>query len=286
MAGETKSGNGRHTVRVGVFIPTDCQVLDAASVDIMGTMSYEWSVSILHGRYAYTNSLFFRPNFELVSAVVPRAVIDLAPLVKIRYIGSVKAGEPIKLTSNETILATNHFSDPEVAPGKLDIVHVPGPDPFRGFPADALAWLREQANTPGVDILSVCSAIFLCGEAGLLKGRRACGPRGMQDMIKAKGYGEKELLGHKYRWIQDGNFWSSGGVTNGNDLVAAYCRASKHFPDPIVEIACEMTDVGDRPQEYGKDDRLLVMTTYFKCAIRWYMGRLYKYMGDERARGG
>ncbi|OTA69172.1 ThiJ/PfpI family protein [Hypoxylon sp. EC38] len=233
MANENNSGNGRHTVRVGVFIPTDCQVLDAASVDIMGTMSYEY--------------------FELVSAVVPRAVIDLAPLVKIHYIGSVKAGEPIKLTSNETILATNHFSDPEVAPGKLDIVHVPGPDPFRSFPADALAWLREQANTPGVDILSVCSAIFLCGEAGLLKGRRACGPRGMQDMIKAKGYGEKELLGHKYRWIQDGNFWSSGGVTNGNDLVAAYCRASKHFPDPIVEIACEMTDVGDRPQEYGKE---------------------------------
>ncbi|KAI1409777.1 ThiJ/PfpI family protein [Hypoxylon sp. FL1857] len=229
MASENNS-TGRHTVRVGVFIPTDCQVLDAASVDIMGNMSYEY--------------------FQLVSAMVPKAVIDLAPMVEIRYIGSVKAGEPIKLTSNESILATNHFSDPEVAPGKLDVIHVPGPDPFRGFPPDAVAWLREQANTPGVDILSVCSGIFLCGEAGLLKGRKACGPRGMQSMIKAKGYGEKELVGDKYRWIQDGNLWSSGGITNGNDLVAAYCRASKHFPDPIVEIVCEMTEVGDRPQEY------------------------------------
>ncbi|KAI0120297.1 ThiJ/PfpI family protein [Hypoxylon sp. NC0597] len=276
MASENKSGSGRHTVRIGVFIPTDCQVLDAASVDIMGTMSYEctYKHAQIHYRFLRSHVSFTSSppggDFELVSAIVPKAVIDLAPEVKIHYIGSVKTGEPIKLTANETILATNHFSDPEVAPGKLDIIHIPGPDPFRSFPADALAWLREQASTPGVDILSVCSGIFLCGEAGLLKGRKACGPRGMQDMIKAKGYGEKELLGHKYRWIQDGNLWSRG-VTNGNDLVAAYCRASKHFPDPIVEIVCEMVDVGDRPQEYAKGQSAFIFGMVYNAFRAWLM---------------
>lgn len=149
----------------------------------------------------------------MLTQMVPQAVIDLAPHVHIHYIGSVRAGEYIKVTSNESIVATNHYADAEVAPGKLDIVLVPGPDPFAVFEDAAVDWLRQQGNTPGVDILSVCTGILLCGEAGLLKGRTACGPRGLQDMIKSKGYGEKELVGHKYRWIQDGNFWSSGMVT-------------------------------------------------------------------------
>lgn len=42
-------------------------------------------------------------------------------------------------------------------------------------------------------------------------------------------------------------------MTNGNDLVAAYARASpKHFPSPIVEFACAVTDVGDRSQKYSE----------------------------------
>lgn len=44
MAAVNANGSARHTVRVGVFIPTMCQLLDAAAVDIIGSMSYEWSV--------------------------------------------------------------------------------------------------------------------------------------------------------------------------------------------------------------------------------------------------
>ncbi|OTB02131.1 hypothetical protein M426DRAFT_74817 [Hypoxylon sp. CI-4A] len=255
MASEGKnSGTGRHTVNIGVFIPGDCQVLDAASVDIMGSISYEWLVIPLE------------------------AVVDLAPSVKIRYIGSVKAGEPIALTANESIVATNHYNDPEVAPGKLDIVLIPGPDPSKGFDQGGLAWLASQANTEGVDILSVCSGIFLCGEAGLLKGKTACGPRGIQDLIRSKGYGEKELVGHKYRWVQDGNFWSAGGITNGNDLVAAYSRASPHhFPRPIVEIALEATDVGDRDREYKKGQWAFTLTMVFNVFRAWLMRWTSRY---------
>lgn len=258
----------------------------------------------------------------MISHSMPKVIIDLAPSVEIHYIGSVKAGETIKLTSNETIVATNRFSDPEVAPGKLDIILVPGPDPTTKFPEDSIAWLRAQGDTPGVDILSVCTGIFICGQAGLLRGKNVCGPRALQDMIRAKGFGEKALLGDKYRWIQDGNFWSSGeslpilpllslftsscrpptvipcvlffpslyhfpsysvsfantheqilgGVTNGNDLVAAYARASPHFPNPVVEIACEMTDVGDRPRAYEKGQLTFTLGMALSVFRAWLMG--------------
>ncbi|KAI8632171.1 class I glutamine amidotransferase-like protein [Xylariaceae sp. FL1651] len=242
--------DGRRAIRVGVFIPTECQLLDAAGVDIIGSMSYEY--------------------LSVLGKLVPKAVVDSAPSVQISYIGSVRPGESIPMTSNQSVVATNHYDDPEVAPGQLDIVYVPGPDPFADFPEGAVDWLRRQGATDGVDVLSVCTGIFLCGAAGLLKGRDVCGPRGMQDLLKERGHEPKSLRGHELRWIRDGNFWSSGGVTNGNDLVAAYCRASpQHFPRALVELICETLDVGDRPQQYLKE-----------MAIEKHMGELIAASGD------
>lgn len=55
-----------------------------------------------------------------------------------------------------------------------------------------------------------------------------------------------------------------GGVTNGNDLVAAYARQqSHHFPGPVAEMGLTFTDTGDRPQKYttGK--------TVFSLGVVW-----------------
>lgn len=176
-------------------------------------------------------------------AIIPQAVVDLAPSVQIRYIGSVRAGEPIQLTANMSITATNHYSDPEVAPGQLDIVLIPGPDPFVPVKPGMVEWLRAQGAVPGTDILSVCTGIFVCGDAGLLKGREVCGPRGLQDMIRARGYGEKALVGDKYRWTQDGNLWSSGllcpffGTRSPPPLDEEHHMANIVSPHPPVQAA-------------------------------------------------
>lgn len=42
-----------------------------------------------------------------------------------------------------------------------------------------------------------------------------------------------------------------GGVTNGNDLVAAYARKNpKYWPGPVAEFGVTIAEVGDRPQRY------------------------------------
>lgn len=99
-------------------------------------------------------------------------------------------------------------------PGQLDIVLVAGPDPTIDWAApdkkDAVAWLAAQAARPEVDILSICTGIFLSGAAGLLTGgRKACGPRGLQGVLKGV-YPGVEWVGEEVRWVRDGNFWSSG----------------------------------------------------------------------------
>lgn len=53
----------RKTVRIGVFIPTDCQLLDMACVDVFGTMSYEY--------------------ISMLGDLAPAPIVNLAPSVQI-----------------------------------------------------------------------------------------------------------------------------------------------------------------------------------------------------------
>ncbi|KAI8961868.1 hypothetical protein F5Y11DRAFT_348078 [Daldinia sp. FL1419] len=48
MSANSANGKGRHTVRVGVFIPVECQLLDAAAVDIIGSMGYKCALRVYY----------------------------------------------------------------------------------------------------------------------------------------------------------------------------------------------------------------------------------------------
>ena len=43
--------------------------------------------------------------------------------------------------------------------------------------------------------------------------------------------------------------WTSGAVTNGTDMIAAYIK--EKFPPPLATFVCAGADVGDRAREYG-----------------------------------
>lgn len=175
-------------IKIGVFIPNGAQFLDVACVDSFGVMSKK-----------YLGVLPF----------IPSHVSSLAPDVSIYYVSSPKQGPEIPLTSGAVLKATHMYTDEEVAPGKLDMVVVPGPDPTEKFAEEGLKWLRGHAETEGVDVLSICTGLFICASAGIADGKRASGPRGLQDWLK-ESFPKLNLVGDKYRWVQDGNFWSSG----------------------------------------------------------------------------
>ncbi|TGJ85978.1 hypothetical protein E0Z10_g2775 [Xylaria hypoxylon] len=239
-------------VKIGVFVPGETQLLDLACVDLFHMMSKEY-LSVI--------------------PMLPKHMLDIAPSVKIFYITSPeKKPSMVPLTANLNIYATHDITDAEVQPGKLDIVLVPGPEPGTSWEKPILDFLRAHSECETTDVLSVCTGIFLCGAAGLLEGRTACGARGMQDQIR-KQHPTAKLVGEKYRWIQDGNFWSSGGITNGNDLVAAYARTGKHFPSAVVEIACKMADVGDRSQLYSESQTAFTLGIVWLIIKGWFAKR-------------
>ena len=68
------------------------------------------------------------------------------------------------MTSGAMLKATHTYTDADVAPGKLDIVVVPGPDPSSEFDEGALKWLRDQSNVEGLGCLEYLHGVVcLCG---------------------------------------------------------------------------------------------------------------------------
>lgn len=175
----------RTKVRIGVFIPSEVQLLDLACADIFAMLGYEYLVALKQ---------------------LPASLTDLAPEVSLSYVGTAAA---VPMTAQTKVLTTHLVGDPEVAPGKLDVVLVPGPDPWGSWGEDVREWLRAHGERAETDVLSVCTGVFLLGDAGLLKGRTVCGPRGLQKVIREKYEGVK-TVGDKFRWVRDGNIWTSG----------------------------------------------------------------------------
>lgn len=79
-----------------------------------------------------------------------------------------------------------------------------------------LDWIRKIDKTT-VYTTSVCTGSWILGSAGLLKGKNAT----------SNWYRAEEMMtnyGAKYRkkrWVQDGKYWTSAGVSAGTDMALA-----------------------------------------------------------------
>lgn len=139
------------------------------------------------------------------------------------------ADATLQLTADMTIRQHHRRpGGPAVGPGSLEVVLVPR----HGHPQRVHGAPRGRRRDPG-------------GEAG---------EEGVRGPAGAHAYPPCGPVGGEVRWVRDGEPLvgrGGGGVTNGNDMVAACCRDSgARFPGPLVEAVLGMADVGDRPQGY------------------------------------
>lgn len=94
-------------------------------------------------------------------------------------------------------------------------------------------------------VLLVCTGVFPVVRCGVLNGKRATATR---EFIPQLAQEFPDVKWDEKRWVRDGKIWTSGAVTNGIDMVAAFIR--ENYPHEVAEIVCAVADVGDRPQEY------------------------------------
>ena len=132
---------------------------------------------------------------------------------------------------------------------KLDIILVPGGfGTLQALQNEVLLdWLRERAPETRY-MTSVCSGSAILGKAGLLDGVQATGTKQLFGFVAAQG--PKADWQEEARWVEDGKFITSSGVSAGIDMSLAL----------IAKLFGEGDGGGDRQRNRvrvapGPDDR-------------------------------
>lgn len=118
--------------------------------------------------------------------------------------------------SGISLVAHRHFSEVR---GRVDTLIVVGGDGARTTQDEGiLSWLRDMSSQVR-RLGSVCTGTFLLAAAGLLNGRRATTHWACADELASR-YPEVTVDANPI-WVQDGNVYTSAGVTAGMDLALA-----------------------------------------------------------------
>ncbi len=155
------------------------------------------------------------PGFELLDLYGPLEMFgSLGPELKIATVAK-RAGEVASFQGPRSV-ADFGFAD---AP-PLDLLLLPG-----GFGSIAqlsdealLGFLRTRATSAEIT-MSVCSGSAILAKAGLLDGRRATSNKMFFDLARSQS--AKVNWVTEARWVEDGPYVTSSGVSAGTDMALA-----------------------------------------------------------------
>jgi putative intracellular protease/amidase len=152
----------------------------------------------------------------LRACTLPASIINLGIPSIIHYISMPETGPFVELTAKAFLKVSKTTEDKEVQPGMLDILLIPGPNPSTIFEPKVLDFVRGHAHWQGgdgksTDVLSICTGCIVLGQSGILKGKKASGPRGIMSKLR-KDFPDTTWVEDR-RWVKDGNIWTSGKQT-------------------------------------------------------------------------
>jgi len=154
-------------------------------------------------------------DFELLDVFGPAEMFGvLKDRVRIEMIAA-EAG-PVRSSQGPRVIAERGFA--EVA--EPDLVLVPGGIGTRTAVDDEelVSWIR-QMSTRAAYVASVCTGSALLARAGVLDGKRATSNKRAFEWVMSQGPLVNWI--RQARWVEDGKFWTSSGVTAGIDMSLA-----------------------------------------------------------------
>lgn len=152
------------------------------------------------------------PGFELLDLFGP---LEMFGLLKDDYDLQLVAQSPDPVASNQQVRA-----DPDITTkcaGQFDVLFVPGGMGTRREVSNSalLEWIRTTSASAEY-VLSVCTGSMLLASAGVLDGRRATTNKSAYTKI-ADQYPQVDWV-KQARWVEDGKFITSSGVSAGIDM--------------------------------------------------------------------
>lgn len=220
-----------------------------------------------------TIGIYLYNGYQTIDAMGPYEVLSQLGGAKVFFIakekGFVKNQSGVRIQVDTTMDKVK----------KLDILLIPGGavETFmQTQDASVLQWIRAIDST-SIYTASVCTGAWILGATGLLTGKNVTTNwyRAEEMMTKYGAHFKQE------RWVKDGKYWTSAGVTAGLDMSIAiinelkgekYAQAVmlnleydpappvnggsvKKTPAIVVDLMKEMYDIGLKPliTKYGKN---------------------------------
>lgn len=156
------------------------------------------------------------PGFELLDLYGPLEMFGLLPeRVEIRLVAEAEG--PVASGAGPRALADDGFA----AGRQYDLLLVPGgPGTRREVDNERLiGWLRRQGEAAS-QVATVCTGSALLARTGLLDGRKATSNKAAFDWVVRQGPAVDWQA--SARWVEDGKFWTSSGVSAGTDMALAW----------------------------------------------------------------
>jgi len=152
------------------------------------------------------------PGFELLDVYGPLEAFGHLPEA-FRIVQVAEQAGPVPSAQGPRVVADAGLAD---AP-KVDWLLVPGGIGTRQEVDNAklLAWLRARAAT-AERVTSVCTGAALLARAGLLDGHRATTNKSVFEWVRSQG--PRVTWIPEARWVDDGRFATSSGVSAGIDM--------------------------------------------------------------------
>lgn len=135
---------------------------------------------------------------------------------EIEVVTVAKSLDPVPSVHGQRIVPDRALSDGV----DYDLLFIPGGDTALNEAKDPemLAWLRE-ASAQAERVMTVCTGSILLGVSGVLDGRRATTNK--LDFVATVPLAPNVSWVKEARWVEDGKFFTSSGVSAGMDMALA-----------------------------------------------------------------
>ncbi len=162
-----------------------------------------------------TLAAFVFPGFQTLDYFGPIEMLgDVGDEIEI--ITVAKSKEPVSSYHGQKIVVDKLISEKN----DYDLLFIPGGDSalIESNDAELMEWIRQSSEN-AERVMAVCTGTVLLGMTGVLDGRKATTNK--LDFIETVPLAPNVDWVKEARWVEDGKFFTSSGVSAGMDMALA-----------------------------------------------------------------